>query len=407
MRRMLTMLTVAALAATACGDGGAHDAGPVPSRPAPSTTAAPTATTGPSQGTTPGTAGGSSATTDGATTNVSVWLVRGETLETVTRAVPKVPRVGAEAVKALLAGPTAAEANRGLATAIPRETRFGGLEIVDGVARVDLSRDFEAGGGSLGVTLRLAQVTCTVGQFPTVKGVRFLVAGQLVSVFSGDGIVVDKPVTCDSYRQFQGQAAASATFAGIWPFATKAELDAYAGGGDRLFRDPVATAREFAARYVGMEEPVTFAFRASGAGAGEVPVGFRFREGRNPLPDPQPTFTVSVRQLGAQGADGPWTVVGAASANLRVDGPKAGDRVTSPLAVSGNVVAFEATAQLQVREDGMLAGQSLGRGVMTGGAGSVPFRAPGRPAGALVVLDLGAADGQVLRATVVRVRFTA
>jgi hypothetical protein len=310
--------------------------------------------------------------------------------------------VGAEAVKALLAGPTTAEANRGLATAIPRDTRFVDVTIADGTARVDLSRDFEAGGAGLGVTLRLAQVTCTVGQFPTVKGVRFLLAGQPVSVLSGEGVAVDTPVTCDSYRQLQGLAA----FTGIWPFATAAELDAYARGADRVFRDPVATAREFASRYVGMDQPVTFAFRSTGAGAGEVPVGFRFREGHTPLPDPKPTFTVTLHQLGPQGADGPWTVVGATSPDLRVDSPRPGDRVASPLGVSGNVVAFESTAQLQLREDGMLAGQSLGKGVMTGGAGSVAFRAPSKPAGALVVLDLSAADGQVLRATVVRVRLT-
>ncbi len=56
------------------------------------------------------------------------------------------------------------------------------------------------------VTMRLAQVTCTVDQFPTVKGVRFALAGELVSVFAGDGIVLDKPVTCASYRDVLGPA---------------------------------------------------------------------------------------------------------------------------------------------------------------------------------------------------------
>lgn len=38
-------------------------------------------------------------------------------------------------------------------------------------------------------------------------------------------------------------------------------------------------------------------------------------------------------------------------------------------------------------------------------SGDIAFRAPSKPAGALVFTDLSAADGQVLRATVVRVRF--
>jgi hypothetical protein len=61
----------------------------------------------------------------------------------------------------------------------------------------------------------------------------------------------------------------------------------------------------------------------------------------------------------------------------------------------------------------MLAGQALGRGVVTGGgdalrpfSGEVAFRSPSKPAGAIVFVERSAADGQgILRAAVVRVRF--
>lgn len=401
----MAMVAVLAIVATACGSDGATDAGPVPGRPETTVTTTDTPATAP--GTTP-------ATTAAGTTQLSVWLARGEKLEPVTRTVPSVPRIGAEAVKALLAGPTAAETRDGFTTAVPTETRFLNLTIdAAGIAKVDLSRDFESGGGTLGLTMRLAQVTCTVGQFPTVKGVRFALNGELVSVFSGNGIVIDKPVTCDSYREVLAQPGSTATFAGIWPFATKAELDAYAAGTDRTYRDPVGTARQFAIRYLGMESPASFDFQAGGPGEGEVPMGFGVGEGRTPIRNPQPTFTVVLRQLGPQGSSGPWTVVAVASPNIVVAKPGPLDTVTSPVRVTGQAHAFEGTVNVEVREDGMLAGQSLGKGFVTGGgdmlrpfSGDVTFRAPTKPAGAVVFTEISQADGQsVLRASVVKVRF--
>ena len=399
MRRTLALLALVAVIATACGADQATDAGPVPGRPDTTVT------------TTPDTA---PATTAAGTTQVSVWLARSEKLEAVTRVVPSVPRIGAEAVKALLAGPTATETRNGYSTAVPKETRFLDL-VIDGagIAKVDLSRDFESGGGTLGLTLRLAQVACTVGQFPTVKGVRFALNGQLVSVFSGNGIVLDKPVTCDSYREVLAQPGQPAAFAGIWPFATKAELDAYAAGAERTYRNPVTTARDFMTKYVGMDNPVDFPARTTAAGQMEVPVGPRYAEGRTPLANPQARFGVIVRQLGAQDADGPWTVTEVVAFNIVPTAPKALDRITSPVRLTGQAHAFEGNVNVQIREDGMLAGQSLGKGFVTGGgdqrrpySGDVAFRAPTKPGGAIVYTELSAADGQnIMQAAVVKVRF--
>jgi len=403
MRRTLGLLAVLGLVATACGGGGTVDVGAVPDRPSTTTTAEP------AEG------GGAPTTAPEATTNVTVWFVRSEALEPVTRTVPRVPRIGAEAVKALVAGPTAAEAGNGFTTAVPRQTRFLDLVIdANGIAKVDLSRDFESGGGSLGLTLRLAQVTCTVTQFPTVKGVRFALAGELVNVFSGNGIVLDKPVTCDSYREVMAQPGGTPQLVGLWPLTTRADVEAYAAGSDRTYTDPVATARAFAVRYLGMADPVDFGYRSTGPGGGEVGMGPRYAEGRTPLRNPQQTFSVMVRATGVEGGRTTfWTVTGATSPNIVVTSPREGETVRSPVRLTGQAHAFEGTVNVQVREYGMLAGQSLGTGVVTGGgdmlrpySGTVTFRAPTKPGGAIVYTEISAADGQgILRAAVLWVAF--
>lgn len=147
----------------------------------------------------PGTGGGGGASAPQDTTTLSVYFTQGEQITAVPRAVPRVPRVGAAVLERLLAGPTADEQGAGYGTEIPAATRLRGLTISDGVAVADFSGDFESGGGTLGLTLRLAQVVCTLDQFPTVDGVRFALDGQVVDVFSGDGLIVDEPVSCSDY----------------------------------------------------------------------------------------------------------------------------------------------------------------------------------------------------------------
>ena len=237
--RLWAVMAVAASALAACnGGGGTVDAGPAPSV----TTSAPTSTSAPPVSNPSGPSPTSAPRP--ATSTVSVYLTRGESLQKVSRTVPSVPRVGAEAVKTLLQGPTTREAAAGLGTAIPDGTRFRGLTIDGGTAKVDLSREFESGGGTLGLTLRLAQVVCTLDQFESVTGVRFALEGKLISVFSGNGIVLDRPVTCQSYRQYLGGGRAPVYKDGIpqvtatpsrGPVGTRVRIEG-AGFTDQMWR---------------------------------------------------------------------------------------------------------------------------------------------------------------------------
>jgi spore germination protein GerM len=207
LRRVIALAAAAALVA-ACGPSAqVTDVGAAPTRPPPdgAETSTPGSTVAGSEPAPAVAVPSEPAPEPRGTTTLRVWLVAGERAVPVTRQVPRVPRIGAAVLEELLAGPTAAELDRDLTTEVPEGTRLRGLTITDGVATVDLSGDFEEGGGTLGLTLRLAQVVCTLDQFPTVDGVRFALDGAVVDVFSGDGLVIDEPVACSDYAEVAEQ----------------------------------------------------------------------------------------------------------------------------------------------------------------------------------------------------------
>lgn len=147
--------------------------------PLTSTTAAPLTTT----------------TAPAATMDVRVYFMRGEKLDVAHRTIAQTQQVATAATHELLAGPTSEEAATGLTTTVPAGTRLLGIDISSGTATVDLSGAFASGGGSLSMMARLAQVTFTLTQFPTVQGVTFRLDGKPVTAFGGEGIVLDHPAT--------------------------------------------------------------------------------------------------------------------------------------------------------------------------------------------------------------------
>ena len=217
-RALLPLLTLVLLAAcgSATGDLGSV-APPAPTNQAslgpPTAEATPGATQSP--GTSPGSTDepGRTPKPDGnptpqppGTTTVRAMFFLGSFTDNpglvpVLREVPETQALGTAALTALLAGPNDAElgARPAMYTAIPEGTRLLGLRIEGGVATVNLSREFESGGGSASVLGRLAQVVFTLTQFPTVQGVKFELDGVPVEVFSGEGVVLSEPVGRDDY----------------------------------------------------------------------------------------------------------------------------------------------------------------------------------------------------------------
>jgi Sporulation and spore germination len=149
---------------------------------------------------------------------LEVWFARKGRLVETLRAHTQTQAVATAAIHALLAGPTNSERAAGMHSEIKQGTRLLGIVIAKGVARVDLSSDYEAGASSRSLQLRLAQVVYTLTQFPTVSAVRVSVDGTPVS---------DHAVGRSPYKSL---APAVSPLAGSWRLLPPAPIAAQADG---------------------------------------------------------------------------------------------------------------------------------------------------------------------------------
>ncbi len=203
--RFLRVGLILGLLATAAACGSDAESTATTTQPAPTTTALPTtsgpttsapATTEPAT-TAPVTTPPTTAVTTPPTTapnlvDVKVYFLRDERLAIAHRLVPG-PEVLRAALNELLAGPTADEAATGLSSTVPDGTELLDLNLADGLATVDLSSQFESGGGSLSMTARIAQVVFTATQFDNSDRVLFWLNGEPIEYLGGEGIVLDEP----------------------------------------------------------------------------------------------------------------------------------------------------------------------------------------------------------------------
>ncbi len=206
-RRILAtaLLLAAVLALTACGSEDATSVGPSPT----ATDTTETSDTTDDGGEPTGTETAPTETTPAEPVSFQVWFAAPDLDERLNgggdpklfpvRRSAETLAVGRAALEELIAGPEAADGEN-VSTAVPADTRLLGLNIEDGLATVDLSSEFESGGGSLSMQMRLAQVVFTLTQFPTVERVEFRLDGEPVDVFSGEGIVLDEPVDRSDYE---------------------------------------------------------------------------------------------------------------------------------------------------------------------------------------------------------------
>jgi len=125
-----------------------------------------------------------------AAAKVKIALLQGEQLVWVERP-GSTPR---DALRALLRGPSSAEAKRGIATLVPRATPLRSVSVRGRVATVDVGARFASDAVAEDLTARVAQLVLTTTRFSTVRSVRLLVQGGTpLGLFPG--IVALYPLT--------------------------------------------------------------------------------------------------------------------------------------------------------------------------------------------------------------------
>jgi spore germination protein GerM len=207
MRRMgsAALLAVVSLAVVACGNGAADttsEASTTTTTQADTTTADPTTTAAPTPSSTSATTTAPTSTTaTPVTADGGVVYLLLEELDPQGAGPSLVPVFRPDidgqdpvtVVDALLAGPSPEETDGTptISTAIPEGVDVLDIEVVDGVAALDLSGSFDDGGGSFSMFGRLAQVVFTLTRLDGVDGVLFHLDGQAVTTFSSEGIELD------------------------------------------------------------------------------------------------------------------------------------------------------------------------------------------------------------------------
>lgn len=96
-------------------------------------------------------------------------------------------------INALLDGPSAGESAKGYSTEIPPETKLIEVKELDDKVVLNLSEDFEYGGGTGSMLIRFNQLTSTIDDV-TDKPVYFEIEGKQVEAIGGEGIFINQPI---------------------------------------------------------------------------------------------------------------------------------------------------------------------------------------------------------------------
>ncbi len=96
------------------------------------------------------------------------------------------------ALQELLKGPTPQEKNEGFYSEIPRGTRLLGLKTQNDTVNINLSSQFESGGGSNSMEQRFKELKQTVYSVDSQHKISLSVEGKPLEVLGGEGLEVQE-----------------------------------------------------------------------------------------------------------------------------------------------------------------------------------------------------------------------
>ncbi|MFB2919193.1 GerMN domain-containing protein [Aerosakkonema funiforme] len=135
------------------------------------------------------------------------WLQdRGNKLElvgrpvTLDKAASKSPNaILAQAFVRLLAGPNATDDK--ISTSIPKGTKLRSVTVQNDTVTVDLSQEFNSGGGSAAMTGRLGQIIYTATSLDPNAKVIISVDGKPLETLGGEGLELEQPLTRQTFQK--------------------------------------------------------------------------------------------------------------------------------------------------------------------------------------------------------------
>ena len=152
--------------------------------------------------------------------SVNVSFVKGEQPAVASRRGSGVEA----AVEKLLAGPTAAEKQKGIRSQLPAGVRVKSLNVDDGVASIDLGAQFASGASAESLPARFAQLVLTLTEVPGVDAVKVRVNGEVRQELY-PGVDLRKPVTAAMLARPKGKPPAAKARKGPAPKASMLELE--------------------------------------------------------------------------------------------------------------------------------------------------------------------------------------